>query len=62
VHARLSGGPAVGWSLLHDCLQVCIEIDVLPACFAAKGSGAFLRQEDEEDSDEEKDVYYNDDE
>ena len=28
--------------------------------FAAKGSGAYLRQEDEEDSDEEKDVYFDD--
>jgi hypothetical protein len=35
---------------------------MLCAWSAAKGSGAYLRQEDEEDSDEEKDVYYNDDE
>lgn len=35
---------------------------MLRTLFAAKGSGAFLRQEDEEDSDEEKDLYYNDDE
>ncbi len=37
------------------------DVDLLSTWFAAKGSGAFLQQEDEEDSEEERDVYFDDD-